>query len=87
MYLAEVKGNVVASTKDERLIGSKLLIVQPISPSFEPYGNAIIAVDTVGAGFRDRVIIASGGSARAVFKDKTPVDAAIVGIIDSLEMY
>ena len=87
MYLAEVKGNVVASTKDERLIGTKLLIVQPISPSFEPYGNAIIAVDTVGAGFRDRVIIASGGSARAVFKEKTPVDAAIVGIIDSLEMY
>ena len=87
MYLAEVKGNVVASTKDERLIGTKLLIVQPISPSFEPYGNAIIAVDTVGAGFRDRVIIASGGSARAVFMEKTPVDAAIVGIIDSLEMY
>ena len=87
MYLAEVKGNVVATTKNEKLVGSKLLIVQPMSPDFEPYGNPIIAVDTVGAGFRDRVIIASGGSARAVFNEKTPVDAAIVGIIDSLEMY
>ncbi|MFH5835500.1 EutN/CcmL family microcompartment protein [Proteiniclasticum sp. C24MP] len=87
MYLAEVKGNVVATTKDKRLIGSKLLIVQPMSPGFEPYGNPVIAVDTVGAGFRDRVIVASGGSARVAISENTPVDAAIVAIIDSLEMY
>lgn len=87
MYLAEVKGNVVATTKNEKLIGSKLLIVQPINPAFENNGQPLIAVDTVGAGFGDRVIIASGGSARAVFQDKTPIDAAIVAIIDSLEIY
>jgi len=87
MYLAEVKGNVVATTKNERLVGTKLLIVQPMDPKFEPYGNPVIAVDTVGAGFRDRVIIATGGSARVMFQDKTPVDAAVVAIIDSLEMY
>ena len=87
MYLAEVKGNVVATTKNEKLIGSKLLIVQPIDPTFKDNGQPIIAIDTVGAGFGDRVIIASGGSARAVFPDKTPVDAAIVAIIDSLELY
>ncbi|MCR1898390.1 EutN/CcmL family microcompartment protein [Irregularibacter muris] len=87
MYLAEVKGNVVATTKNEKLIGSKLLIVQPINPAFENNGQPLIAVDTVGAGFGDRVIIASGGSARTVFQDKTPIDAAIVAIIDSLEIY
>ncbi|WP_313120437.1 EutN/CcmL family microcompartment protein [Proteiniclasticum ruminis] len=87
MYLAEVKGNVVATTKDHRLVGSKLLIVQPMTPSFEPYGHPVVAVDTVGAGFRDRVLVATGGSARVVFQEKTPVDATIVAIIDSLEMY
>lgn len=87
MYLAEVKGNVVATTKDENLVGTKLLIVQPMNPDFEPYGNPVIAVDTVGAGFRDRVIVATGGAARTIFREKTPVDAAIVAIIDSLEMY
>ncbi|MBR0575620.1 EutN/CcmL family microcompartment protein [Proteiniclasticum sp. BAD-10] len=87
MYLAEVKGNVVATTKDQKLVGTKLLIVQPMDPTFTPYGNPLIAVDTVGAGFRDRVIIATGGSARTIFAEGTPVDAAIVAIIDTVELY
>jgi len=85
MFLAEVRGNVVATTKNNKLVGKKLLIVQPLSPNFEPRGEALIAVDTVGAGEGERVIITQGGSARALFSESTPVDAAIVGIIDSLE--
>lgn len=85
MFLAEVRGNVVATTKNEKLMGKKLLIVQPLSPQFEPRGETLIAVDTVGAGEGERVIIAKGGSARVLFPENTPVDAAIVGIIDSLE--
>ncbi|NLB21385.1 MAG: EutN/CcmL family microcompartment protein [Clostridium sp.] len=87
MYLAEVKGNVVATTKNENLVGTKLLIVQPMDPDFKAYGQPLIAVDTVGAGFKDRVIIASGGSARAIFSEGAAIDAAVVGIIDSVEMY
>ncbi|PKM94719.1 MAG: ethanolamine utilization protein EutN [Firmicutes bacterium HGW-Firmicutes-1] len=87
MYLAEVRGHVVATTKNEYLVGKKLLIVQPLSPSFEPYGEAIVAIDTVGAGFSDRVLVATGSSARAIFDEKAPVDAAIVAIIDTLERH
>jgi len=87
MYLGEVKGNVVASTKDEHLVGKKLLIVQPIDPFFKPYGQPSVVVDTVGAGFSDRVLVSKGSSAGSMFEGKSPIDAAIVAIIDSLEMY
>lgn len=87
MYLAEVRGHVVATTKNEKLVGKKLLIVQPMNTSFEPYGEAIVAIDTVGAGFSDRVLVATGSSARAIVVENSPVDAAIVAIIDTLERH
>ncbi|PKM52044.1 MAG: ethanolamine utilization protein EutN [Firmicutes bacterium HGW-Firmicutes-7] len=87
MYLAEVRGHVVATTKNEQLVGKKLLIVQPLSTNLEPYGEAIVAIDTVGAGFSDRVLIATGSSARIIFNENSPIDAAIVAIIDTLERH
>lgn len=85
MYLAEVRGHVVATTKNQRLVGKKLLVIQPLNTSFEPIGEAVIAIDTVGAGFSDRVLVSVGSSARAIFEEDSPIDAAIVAIIDTLE--
>jgi len=85
MILAKVIGTVVATRKDDRLISSKLLVAQPIDPVGKAQGNHLVAVDTVDAGFGETVLIVSGSSARmaAGLKD-APVDAAIVGIVDSV---
>lgn len=87
MILARVVGTVVATRKDPRLEGFKLLIVKPVSPEGKEDGGYVVAVDTVSAGFRETVIVVSGSSARMAegCKDK-PVDSAIVGIVDSLSM-
>jgi ethanolamine utilization protein EutN len=87
MILARVVGSVVATRKDDRLVSQKLLLVQPTDPSGAPSGNQLVAVDTVDAGPGETVLIVSGSSARmaADLKD-TPVDAAIVGIVDSVTM-
>ena len=87
MLLARVMGTVVATRKDERLLGKKLLVCRPVSPQGEADGAYFVAVDTVGAGFREMVLVVSGSSARmaANFKE-SPVDSAIVGIVDEVEM-
>jgi len=87
MILARVVGTVVATRKDPRLEGHKLLIVRPASPEGKDEGNYLIAVDTVSAGFRETVIVVSGSSARMAegCKDK-PVDSSIIGIVDSLHL-
>ena len=87
MILAHVVGTVVATRKDERLVGSKLLLVQPVSPGGEPRGAPIVAVDTVDAGAAETVLVVSGSSARmAAGLTDRPVDAAIVGIVDTVDM-
>jgi microcompartment protein CcmK/EutM len=85
MLLAKIVGTVVATRKDERLVSSKLLIARPIDPSGKAEGNYLIAVDTVDAGVGETVLIVSGSSARMAsgLKD-SPVDAAIVGIVDEV---
>lgn len=86
MQLGQVVGYVVATRKDERLVGSKLLITQPIRPDGSEAGPAFIAVDTVGAGIGERVIVAVGSiAAKAMQQDGAPVDAAIIGIVDSVD--
>ena len=87
MLLARIVGTVVATRKDERLVSSKLLIARPIDPAGKPEGHYLVAVDTVDAGFGETVLIVSGSSARmaAGLKD-CPVDAAIVGIVDAIEV-
>ncbi|SFS80588.1 EutN/CcmL family microcompartment protein [Marininema halotolerans] len=86
MQLGRVIGVAVATRKDEKLIGSKLLITQPISPEGEDRGTPLITVDTVGAGVGEQVIFVTGSvAARALPQENAPVDAAIVGIIDTIQ--
>ena len=87
MLLAKVVGTVVATRKDPRLVSSTLLVVRPIDPKGKAEGSHLVAVDTVQAGVGETVLVVSGSSARmaAGLKD-CPVDAAIVGVIDAIEM-
>src|SRR5436853_2816148 len=80
MIIARILGTVVATQKDERLKGKKLLIVRPINVDGSDTTGYVVAVDTVGAGSHERVLVVAGSSARLAqgMKD-TPVDAAIVG--------
>jgi microcompartment protein CcmK/EutM len=87
MILARIVGTVVSTRKDPRLEGKKLLIVKPISPEGNDEPGYLIAVDTVSAGFREKVLVVAGSSARmaAECRDR-PVDAAIIGIVDEVEL-
>ena len=86
MIIARILGTVVATQKDERLRGKKLLLVRPLELDGTDASGYTVAVDTVGAGFHERVLVVAGSSARLAegLKD-TPVDAAIVGVIDTVD--
>ncbi|MDQ8194565.1 EutN/CcmL family microcompartment protein [Coraliomargarita sp. SDUM461004] len=93
MYLGKVIGSVVSTKKDESMRGRKLLMVRPMlvdpeDPSkFKPGSNTIIAIDTLGAGEGELVMLAQGSSARqAEGLKQLPVDAAIVGLIDTVSI-
>jgi ethanolamine utilization protein EutN len=87
MILARVVGTVVATRKDPRLEGKTLLIVKPVSPEGKDEAGHLVAVDTVGAGFKERVLVLSGSSARMAEGCKDlPVDTAIVGIVDEIHL-
>jgi microcompartment protein CcmK/EutM len=87
MLLARVVGTVVATRKDPRLEGHKLLVVRPVTPEGKEDGGYLVAVDTVSAGNRELVLTVAGSSARMAegCKDK-PVDCVIVGIVDGLDV-
>ena len=87
MILAKIVGTVVATRKDERLVGMKLLLARPIDTRGKADGASLVAVDTVDAGFGETVLIVSGSSARMASGMKDcPVDAVIVGIVDTVEL-
>jgi microcompartment protein CcmK/EutM len=88
MQIARVKGNVVSTNKTEKLDGLKLLIVVPIDlATFEEKGQPVVAIDTVGAGEGEVVMLCSGSSSRqTAITENKPSDMAIVGIIDSIEL-
>ena len=87
MIIGRSLGTVVATRKDPRLEGQKLLLVRQLNLQGEDESSYLVAVDTVGAGFRERVLVVSGSSARlAEGMQDRPVDAAIVGIIDTVEV-
>lgn len=87
MILAKVRGTVVATRKDDKLQGKKLLAVQPFDIETGKESGYVIAIDTVGAGAGETVICVSGSSARMAtgLKDH-PVDTAIVGIVDTVKL-
>jgi microcompartment protein CcmK/EutM len=86
MILGRVVGTVVATRKDERLLGTKLLVVRHVDLRGKDEAGYMIAVDTVNAGPNDKVLIVTGSSARMAsgLKD-VPVDAAIVGVVDAVD--
>jgi microcompartment protein CcmK/EutM len=87
MLLARVVGTVVATHKDPRLVGNKLLIARPMDPRGKSEGHYLVAVDTVDAGIGDTVLIVSGSSARMASGMKDcPIDAAIVGVVDAIDV-
>ena len=88
MTLARVVGTVVATQKHRKFEGAKLLLVQPITLEDTPRGVALLAVDSVGAGLHEKVLVVIEGraAAEAVGRRGTPVDAAIVGIVDSVDV-
>lgn len=88
MQLAKVVGTVVSTQKHRKFEGAKLLLVQPLDLDRTPRGHPLLAVDGVGAGVHDRVLIVMEGRAASdvLGRPGTPVDAAIVGIVDAVEI-
>jgi ethanolamine utilization protein EutN len=87
MQIARVVGTVVSTQKNRKLEGAKLLLVQPLSLDDEPRGVSLIAIDSVGAGVGEKVLVVIEGKAAgdALGKKAAAVDAAIIGIIDNVE--
>ena len=82
MILAQVTGSIVSTSKNEKLIGCKFMTVQTIENN-KLTDNFMVAVDSIGAGIGEKVLIATGSAARLALSDKeAPIDAAIVGIVD-----
>jgi len=87
VYIGIVVGSVVATRKNDDLVGKKLLIVQKVNKEGEKLDSIEIAVDSVGAGTGEYVIVTNGESAGYVFGTSTSsIDSAIVAIVDSVEI-
>ena len=86
MIIGRIIGTVVSTQKDERLQGKRLLIVKPINLDGSDQSGYVVAVDTVGAGFHEKVMVVGGSSARmAEGNNDCPVDSAIIGVIDTID--
>jgi ethanolamine utilization protein EutN len=87
MQIGRVVGSLVSTQKHRKFEGAKLLLVQPLNPDDTPRGTALLAVDGVGAGVNEKVLLVLEGRAagEALGRKAAPVDAAIVGIIDAVE--
>ena len=88
MQIARVVGTVVSTHKHPKFEGAKLLLVQPLNIDETARGNALLAVDGVGAGVHEKVLIVLEGRAagEALGKKAAPVDAAVIGIIDQVDI-
>ena len=88
MIVGKIVGNIVCTQKDENLVGKKMLLVQPLNvKSLERQGSPVVALDAVGAGEGEVVLLVGGSSARLADNYSTvPVDQAIVGILDSIDI-
>ena len=83
MQLARVVGEVVATIKDANLSGITMLVVQPIAPSGEDAGRALVALDSIGAGVGEHVFFVRGREAAFPFYPaEPPADATVIGVVD-----
>ena len=88
MRLGKVIGTVVATQKDPKLVGWKLLLVRELKTDGTPTDTYVVAIDTVGAGVGETVLTVAGSSARLANRAETvPVDSAVIGIVDSVECF
>jgi microcompartment protein CcmK/EutM len=89
VQLARVVGTLVATQKHRKLHGAKLLLVQPVTPEGRDRGASLLAIDSVGAGVGERVLVVIEGKAagQALGRRAAPVDAAIVGIVDEVALH
>jgi len=88
MHIGRVIGTVVATRKDDTLVGCKLMLTQPLNIEYKPKGDPIVTVDTVGAGIGEVVVFTKGTAARiAASRRESSIDAAIVGIVDNIDVY
>jgi ethanolamine utilization protein EutN len=86
MRIGLVTGMIVSTQKDERLVGCKLLVVRQLDAEGNVTGGDEVAIDVLGAGVGERVLICQGSPARAILSGSdAPVDLAVVGIIDEME--
>ncbi|MBM4165581.1 MAG: ethanolamine utilization protein EutN [Ignavibacteria bacterium] len=87
MFFGKVIGTIWATRKDESLVGKKLLFVQPLNSKLEKNGDAIIAVDTIGVGVAEHIFyITSREATVPLTNSQTPIDAAIVGKLDRVDL-
>lgn len=87
MLICEVIGHVWATKKESSLSGLKMMVVREMTPDYQPTDRTFVAADVVGAGIGEWVLTVSGSTARHAFgKEELAADAAIVGIIDKVEM-
>ncbi|MDQ3071012.1 MAG: EutN/CcmL family microcompartment protein [Acidobacteriota bacterium] len=88
MLIGLVVGTVVSTQKSAKLEAAKLMLVQLISPQGTPRGAAILAIDSVGAGVGEKVLVVIEGRAagEALGTKGAPVDAAIIGIVDQIDL-
>lgn len=88
MYAAKVIGTVVCTRKDDRMNGLKMQVVQPVSLlTLQDEGKPVVAIDAVGAGISEIVLVVGGSSARQTARTtNTPVDATIMAIIDFIDI-
>ena len=83
MIVGKVVGTIVSTRKNEKLVGSKFMVIEPIEKLGDP-NSKMVAIDNVGAGIGEIVLVATGSAARiGCNMENAPVDAAIVGIVDS----
>jgi ethanolamine utilization protein EutN len=89
LQIARVIGTLVSTQKHRTFEGAKLLLVQPLNMDDSPRGGALLAVDGVGAGVHEKVLVVLEGRAagEALGRKAAPVDAAIVGIVDTISLY
>jgi microcompartment protein CcmK/EutM len=87
LLLARVTGTVVATRKDAGLLGTKLLVLQPLRPDGTAIGRPLVAVDSVGVGAGEDVFYVRGREAAFPFlPDEVPTDAAVVGVVDRISL-
>jgi ethanolamine utilization protein EutN len=90
MILARVIGNVVATQKDQRYEGGRIMVVRPVNPDGSDAGDELLALDAVDSGVGDTVVVVREGWSASTTATGSPgaaIDSAIVGVVDSVEDY